>query len=117
MRVAIRGLGVASAGAVLTALYLVVVVPRLLDPDNLAAPLLFVGLPLFFIHALLLATLCGSFVCASRALYTERSSPYDRWLYRFRDQSSCHGSFGLLVHLSPCSWPLRHCNTHHLTTR
>jgi hypothetical protein len=74
MRVAIRGLGIASAGAVLTALYLFVVVPRLLDPHNMAAPLLFVGLPLFFIHALLLATLCGSFVCASRALYTERSS-------------------------------------------
>jgi hypothetical protein len=74
MRVAIRGLGVASAEAVLTALYLFMVVPRLLDPDNMAAPLLLVGLPLFFIHALLLATLCGSFVCASRALYTERSS-------------------------------------------
>jgi hypothetical protein len=73
MRVAIRGLGVAGAGAALTALYLFVVVP-LLNPDNMAAPLLFVGLPLFFIHALLLATLCGSFVCASRALYTERSS-------------------------------------------
>jgi hypothetical protein len=46
---------------------------RFLDPDNMVAPLLFVGLPLFFVHALLLATLCGSLLCASRALYTDRS--------------------------------------------
>ena len=73
MRVAIRGLLVASAGAAITALDLLVVAPRLVDPDNMVAPLLFVALPLFFIHALLLATLCGSLVCASRALYADRS--------------------------------------------
>jgi len=73
MRVAIRGLIVASAGAALTALYLFLVAPRLLDPDTMVAPLLFLGLPLFFAHALLLAMLCGSLVCASRALYTDGS--------------------------------------------
>ena len=73
MRVAIRGLIVASAGAAVTALYVFLVAPRFLDPDNMVAPLLFVGLPLFFVHALLLAMVCGSLVCASRALYTDRS--------------------------------------------
>ena len=73
MRVAIRGLIVASASAALTALYVFLVAPRLLDPNNMVAPLLFVGLPLFFVHALLLAMLCGSLVCASSALYTDRS--------------------------------------------
>jgi hypothetical protein len=73
MRVAIRGLVVASLAAALTALYVLVVASRLLDPDNMAAPLLFVALPLLFIHALLLATLCGTFICASRALATDRS--------------------------------------------
>jgi hypothetical protein len=74
MRVAVRGLVVVIVGAALTAAYLFFVVPRLLDPDNMAAPLLFVGLPLFFIHALLLATVGGSLACASRALCTERDS-------------------------------------------
>src|SRR5207244_1578298 len=61
------------AGAAVTALYVFLVAPRFLDPDNMVAPLLFVGLPLFFVHALLLAMVCGSLVCASRALYTDRS--------------------------------------------
>ena len=73
MRVAIRGLIVASVGAAVTVLYVFLVAPRFLDPDNMVAPLLFVGLPLFFVHALLLAMLCGSLVCSSRALYTDRS--------------------------------------------
>ena len=54
MRIAIRGLIAASTGAALTALYVFLVAPRLLNPDNMVAPLLFVGLPLFFVHALLL---------------------------------------------------------------
>jgi hypothetical protein len=53
MRVAIRGLVIATTLALITAGYLLLVAPRLLDPDNMAAPLLFVALPLFLVHALL----------------------------------------------------------------
>jgi len=74
MRIAVRGLIVTGATGALLAIYLLLIAPHFLDPDNMAAPLLFVALPLWFIHALLLATLCGSFVCATRALYTARSS-------------------------------------------
>jgi hypothetical protein len=57
----------------LTALYVPLIAPRILNPDNIVAPLWYVGLPLFFIHATLLATVCGGLVCASRALYADPS--------------------------------------------
>ena len=74
LRVAIRGLVVALLTAVLMAFYVFMIAPHLLDRDNMVAPLLFVGLPLFFVHSLLLATVCGSLVCAARAPYTDPSS-------------------------------------------
>jgi hypothetical protein len=74
MRVAVRGLIVAGVSVALTAVYLLLIAPHFLDPDSMAAPLVFVALPLWLIHALLLATLCGSLVCATRALYIEHSS-------------------------------------------
>jgi hypothetical protein len=102
MRVAVRGLVVVTVGAALTAAYLFFVVPRLLDPDNMAAPLLFVGLPLFFIHALLLATLGGSLAYASRALCTERDSRTPLGFRCFRCEFGRHRRTRLPLGLPPC---------------
>jgi hypothetical protein len=110
MRVAIRGLVAASVGAALTALYLFLLAPRLLDPENMAAPLLFVSLPLFFIHALLLATVCGSLVCASRALCTERSWRAPAGYTVFTISLVATAVLAYLYVYRPCSWPLRDCH-------
>ena len=115
MRVAIRGLIVASAGAAVTAIYVFLVAPHLLDPDNMVAPLLFVRLPLFFVHALLLAMLCGSLVCASRAFHDRGvRTPAGYSVFAI----SLAATAALAYRCLPsCLRSLRDCHANHLTNR
>ena len=93
---------VASAGAAVTAIYVFLVAPHLLDPDNMVAPLLFVRLPLFFVHALLLRHalrqlgLRISGHCTQTAVGVRQPR-----LQCLRDQSGCDSRVGYICTFTP----------------